>query len=75
MQNEIRRTDKYRIVGVNGGFEICHILTNKRGEIIEPRDEDFGVWAWSAYDLEKALRIANEIETGLKPIRQMDAQI
>lgn len=28
-----------------------------KGEILNPKDEDFGVWAWSFYSLEKASEV------------------
>lgn len=38
----------------------------RKGQVMEPKDEDFGVWAWSAYTLEQAEAIADEIEAGLR---------
>lgn len=46
-------------------------LPRQRGVFLEPKDEDFGVWAWSAYTLERAERIAQEIETGVRKITPM----
>ena len=56
-----------------GEYEVCMNLELPRsgGEFIEPKDEDFGVWAWSAYTLEKAERIAEEIESGKRAITPM----
>ncbi len=56
-----------------GEYEVWMNLELPRsgGRFIEPKDEDFGVWAWSAYTLEKAERIAQEIETGKRTITPM----
>lgn len=46
-------------------------LPRQRGVFLEPKDEDFGVWAWSAYTLDRAERIAQEIETGRRNVTPM----
>lgn len=46
----------------------------RKGELIEPKDEDFGVSAWIAYGLKGAMRIYDEITTGKRNIRPMTEQ-
>lgn len=58
------------IYAVGDYFEVQFNL-DRKGVTIDPKDEDFGVWAWTAYTLEKAERIANEIETGARKISPM----
>lgn len=42
-----------------------------RGELIVPRDEDVGVWAWAVYSLWKADWIYQEITSGRRGFRPM----
>lgn len=42
-----------------------------KGKLIEPKDEDFGVWAWNYYSLPRAERCFDEITTGKRGIRPM----
>jgi len=56
-----------------GEYEVWMNLELPRsgGAFIEPKDEDFGVWAWTAYTIDKAERIAHEIETGKRGVTPM----
>lgn len=40
-------------------------------EYHQPKDEDFGVWAWTSYTLLRAEAIAREIEAGTRGVRTM----
>lgn len=58
----------------HGNFEVQFDIYRK-DVLIEPKDEDFGVWAWNSWSLERAEQIAGEIETGKRKIVQMAAQV
>ena len=51
-----------KIIGNHGKF---------KGQILNPADEDFGVWAWSCYTLESATKCFNEISEGTRQITPM----
>lgn len=71
----IYQSDVCRVIQIETGeYEVSHILRNRAGIIQEPKDEDFGVWAWTAYDWDKAVKIKDLIESGGRPIRSMEAQ-
>lgn len=42
-----------------------------KGQILNPKDEDFGVWAWSFYLLGGAENCFDEITSGKRKIRPM----
>jgi len=42
-----------------------------KGEILNPSDEDFGVWAWSFSTLECAQKCFDEITSGVRKITPM----
>ena len=45
--------------------------SNFKGEILNPGDEDFGVWAWSYYTLDGARGCFAEITKGKRKITSM----
>lgn len=51
-----------KIIGNSGKF---------KGEILCPKDEDFGVWAWNLYSLERAEKYYSEITSGERQITPM----
>jgi hypothetical protein len=53
----------------SGEFEIWIRL--KSMAVIEPKDSDFGVWAWSVYTRKRADLIFGEITTGKRTINPM----
>jgi hypothetical protein len=53
------------IHAVSRSYEVWAKLA---GKIIVPNDENFGLWCWSAYTIEKAYRIANELRTGKRKV-------
>ena len=71
----ISESEKAIVWQIGSDFEVWMKLPRTvgkdKGTTIEPKDEDFGVWAWSAYSLEKAMIIANDINTGARTIRPM----
>ena len=52
-----------------GNLEVFIRISDKR--FFEPRDENFGVWAWSAYTMERAEEIFEEITTGERTVTPM----
>lgn len=58
----------------HGNFEVQFNIERK-GILIQPKDEDFGVWAWNSWSLERAEQIAQEIESGKRIIVPMVAQV
>jgi hypothetical protein len=60
-------------------FEVWIKLPNRnksiRTDYAHPTDEDFGVWAWSAYTKEKALKIFEEISSGKRVLIPMSQQV
>ncbi len=52
-------------------MKLFYTVGAKKGELIEPTDEDFGVKAWQTYGLQKANRIFDEITAGERTIRPM----
>ena len=74
MAIKIRENSKAIIWKVNdypGDFEVWMKLDDRKGGYIEPKDEDFGVWAWVSYTLFTAEKIFEEITTGKRTIRPM----
>ena len=57
-------TGEYEIV-MNRKFT----AKSRAGQPIPLTDEDFGYWAWTAYTLEKAERIYQEIVNGTRGMR------
>lgn len=59
----------------NNDYEVWMKLTystgKKKDQIIEPSDEDFGVKAWTAYSLEGAKHIYEQITQGKRKITPM----
>lgn len=59
----------------SGEFEIWikmkYTTGYRKGSLICPRDEDFGVWAWTTYNMERAIKIYQEITDGIRTIRPM----
>jgi hypothetical protein len=51
-----------KIVGNSGKF---------RGQILNPTDEDFGIWAWCHYTEDGARKCFDEITEGTRQIRPM----
>lgn len=70
----IKKYDLCSIYESRGNFEVQFNIERK-GQIIHPTDEDFGVWAWNAWTLEGAEKIANEIEIRKRIIVPMIAQV
>lgn len=52
-------------------IKIIHTVGKLRGEMIEPKDEDFGVFAWNYYTEKRAMKCFYEIETGKRTITPM----
>ena len=44
---------------------------SKKGQLIEPDDENFGICAWIHYGIEQAEKAFHEITTGERTIKQM----
>jgi hypothetical protein len=44
---------------------------NFKGQILNPKDEDFGVWAWCFYSEERARKCFDEITEGTRQIQPM----
>ncbi len=58
-----------------GDYEVWMKLIGKYGKFkglaLVPTDEDFGVWAWSCYNLASARKIYDEITSGVRNISPM----
>jgi hypothetical protein len=75
--NVIEENDKAIMVFQSeyNSYEVFIRLTNRRRnskiDYCIPDDEDFGVWAWSVNNEDRARKIFNEITTGIRSIRPM----
>lgn len=71
----MRINDKALLIKVGEDYEVWirmdKTVGKDKGELIKPKDEDFGVWAWSFYSIESALKCFDEITTGKRGIRPM----
>lgn len=52
-------------------MKLYFTVGTRKGEMIEPKDEDFGVSAWVAYGYPGAKRIYDEITSGKRGITPM----
>lgn len=53
------------IYDCNGHYEVWAKL---RGKVIEPTDEQFGLWAWSCYTKDRAFVIAGQLLSGRRKV-------
>lgn len=72
----IQENDKAKIIKVaERNFEVWmklpYTVGAKKGQFMEPKDEDFGVWAWAHASLAGAEKCFDEITTGKRGIRPM----
>lgn len=72
----IKENDKAKIIQVAASnFEVWmklpYTVGPKRGQFMEPKDEDFGVWAWAYASREGAEKCFEEITTGKRKITPM----
>lgn len=52
-------------------IKIVATVGPNKGQLLEPKPEDFGVWCWCFYTLTKAVKIMNEIDAGIRTITPM----
>lgn len=76
MKEVIRESEKAIVYKMgNAHFEvwikIIHTVGKLRGQMIEPKDESFGVTAWNYYTVDRAMKCFYEIETGRRTITPM----
>jgi len=71
LPNMIKENDKAIIVSKGNDYEVWMKLDAPSGSLIQPSDEDFGVWAWSAYTLDRAYSIFDSITDGSRKITPM----
>lgn len=72
----IDENDKAIIIHIEGGgyevwMKLFYTTGKKKGELITPTDEDFGVKAWCTYNIVKARKIFQEITDGTRSISPM----
>jgi hypothetical protein len=69
----IWENDKALLVkGKASGYETwIKIRSSRTGQLYEPADSDFGLWAWSHYSLERAKEVFEQITSGVRTVRVM----
>lgn len=76
MKVVIRESEKAIVYQMGGShfevwIKIIHTVGKLRGQMIEPKDSDFGVWAWCYYTEKRAIDVFYEIETGKRVLTPM----
>lgn len=56
-------------------IKLFYSVGKKKGELITPTDESFGVSAWSTYSKARAYEIFDEITLGKRGIRPMVEEV
>jgi len=72
----IEENDSAKIIQLKSGeyeiwMKLFYTTGSKKGQLIDPTDESFGVSCWTCYTSAKANRIFEEITTGKRGIIPM----